>query len=128
MPVFAIIIGVILDALGILAYVLTGMESLTALIPSIFGTIILVCGILALIRPAWRKHAMHVAAAVALLGFVAVMARTGGKIPALFAGEAVEPSATAVWVQLTFALISFIFLMTCIRSFVAARMARISNS
>jgi hypothetical protein len=123
MPVLAIIFGFILDILGVAGFVFTGASQVTALIPSFFGTIILVCGLLALWKGgAVRKHAMHVAAAVGLLGFLGGIIRSGPKLGAVLAGQPVEPSATAVWLQFSFAVICLIFVAACIRSFIQARL------
>jgi hypothetical protein len=123
MPALAIITGAILDAMGILGFVLTGAKSMTALIPSLFGTIIVLCGLIALLRPAARKHAMHSAVAVALVGFLGGILRSGPKLPALFAGQPVEPSAVAIWMQFSFALICLAFVAAGIHSFIKARLA-----
>src|SRR3954471_19647171 len=81
MPKVAIIIGIILDTLGIVTYAGAaagifggGHASPTALIPSVVGTLLLGCGILAS-NPAYLKHAMHAAAALALLGFIGAIMR-----------------------------------------------------
>ena len=121
MPLLTIVTGVILDVIGLAGFVLSGSQSLTALIPCIFGTILLLCGILAMAVPKTRKHAMHAAALVALLGFLAIMGRSGAKLPALFSGQPVEPSATAVSLQLIFAVVCFLYVVACIRSFIEAR-------
>src|SRR5215467_9296051 len=60
--------GLVLAALGVGGYVATGRTSLTALIPLAFGLVLVVCGALAR-REALRKHAMHAAAVLGLLGF-----------------------------------------------------------
>jgi hypothetical protein len=127
MPLFTLVVGVILDAVGIIGFVATGARSITALIPAIFGTLILICGLLAMFRHSWRKHALHVAAAVSLLGFVGVAGRSAKQWPALFAGQPVEPSATALWLQLAFALLCLIYFAACFRSFLQARFNRPAN-
>lgn len=68
MPKITIITGGLLIALGIGAYVLTHSVSVTALIPAFFGIVLLALGGAGLTLEAWRKHAMHAAAAVALFG------------------------------------------------------------
>lgn len=109
--------------MGVIGFVMTGGKSMTALIPSIFGTLVLVCGVVSLVRPAWRKHAMHGAVAVALLGFFGGIARSGPKLPALLAGQPVEPSPIAIWMQFAFALICLVFVAAGVRSFIAARLS-----
>jgi hypothetical protein len=61
----------LLVVLGVAAYLLTGMRSWTALIPSIAGALIGVCGLIAEASPVARKHAMHGAIGLATLGFLA---------------------------------------------------------
>lgn len=128
MPLLAIITGFLLTAIGVAGYFATGAESPTALIPCAFGIILLLSGAVAKFLPSARKHAMHVAALISLLGFAAVMARTGAKIPAFFAGQPVEPSPTAVGFQLVFALVSIVFFFACLQSFVKARLAAKSST
>ena len=62
-----IVFGMLLTLLGLAGYFLTGASSPTALIPAIFGVLLLVLGFLAHFEAA-RKHAMHAAATVALVG------------------------------------------------------------
>jgi uncharacterized membrane protein HdeD (DUF308 family) len=113
-----IIYGLLLIVLGVGSYFVTGQESRTALIPALFGVPILLCGVVAL-RDHLRKHAMHGAAALALLGFL-------GSVPGLlkaftlFGGGEVE-RPNAVIAQATMALLSLVFLVLCIRSFINAR-------
>ena len=126
MAITAIIFGLVMDLMGIGAFVATG--AVTALIPSVFGTLIFVCGILALLRKEWRKHAMHVAAVTAALGFVGAGIRALPKIPQLLAGAPVEPSATAIWMQLVFALLCLVFFIFCFASFLRARAGSGQNS
>jgi len=120
MPVLTIALAAILIVLGLGAYFGSGMASVTALIPSFFGAAFLLCGLLAL-KDGLRKHAMHVAAVLALLGL-------GGsgpglaKLPSLFAGEAERP--TAVIVQSIMAVLLVVFIVLCVRSCIAARRAR----
>jgi len=52
--------GLILIVLGIASYMLTGRTSVTALIPAIFGAVLVVCALIARNENA-RRHAMHAA-------------------------------------------------------------------
>jgi hypothetical protein len=122
MPLFTIIVGVVLDALGIAGFVASG--AYTALIPSVFGTIILICGLLAFLRPGWRRHSLHVAAAVSALGFIAIFARSGKEFPALLTGAETAAPTMALAMQLVFALICLLYFAVCFRSFLQARMAK----
>jgi hypothetical protein len=122
MPAAAIAFGIVLDLLGIGFFVGTGAESLTALIPSVLGTLLVVFGVVGLVRPALRKHMMHAAAAVALLGMLG-SARGLAGLPALVSGQEVARSA-AVAAQSATAFLCAVFLGLCIASFIRARAAR----
>jgi hypothetical protein len=118
LPRLTILYAILLILLGVAGYTLSGAASVTALIPAFFGMPVLVAGLLAL-NEKWRKHAMHAAAALALLGVLGT-ARAAAKIPALLTGgEVARPAAVAA--QLVMLALSAVFLALCIRSFVAAR-------
>ena len=112
--------GVVLIVLGLASYFLTGMVSFTALIPSVFGVVLALCGMIARDERK-RKHAMHGAVLVALLGFA-------GSVPGLlrigqyFDGTAARPAA--VLAQSMMAVLMLIYLVMAIRSFAAARARR----
>ena len=69
MPLATIIVGSLLSLLGVVGYVFSESRSLTALIPLVFGTMLELCGALAL-RPELKKHAMHGASVIALVGIL----------------------------------------------------------
>lgn len=121
MPQITIGLAILLDAIGLGGYLLTGREHLTALIPSIFGTLFLVLGILAL-KQSRLKHSMHAAAVLAL---VTVGGTFKGllELPNLLNGGEVERPAAVLSKSLTAGL-CLIFLGLCIQSFKAARKAR----
>jgi hypothetical protein len=76
MASYAVAFGALLIGLGAWGYL--GAEevhrSVTALIPAFVGLPLLLLGFLAF-KEKMRKHAMHAAAAIGLLGFVAAAAR-----------------------------------------------------
>jgi hypothetical protein len=113
--------GVILLVLGIGGYFGSGMVSLTALIPAAFGLLLLICGVIAR-DPGKRKHAMHFAAMIGLLGFLG-SARGLAKIGAVLAGQPVERQ-NAVIAQAVMAILMLIFVALCVRSFIEARRSR----
>jgi hypothetical protein len=116
--------GLVLAALGLGGYVATGRTSLTALIPLAFGLLLVVCGALAR-REALRRHAMHAAAVLGLLGFLGPLRVLPQMVTLLGGGEGV-PHRAAVLDQLAMMIVCGVFLALCIRSFVAARRARAS--
>jgi hypothetical protein len=68
-PINAILFGAALIAVGVYGFVASGSTHPTALIPAAIGAVLAILGGIALSGGAARKHAMHVAAAVGLLGF-----------------------------------------------------------
>lgn len=118
MPLISMVFGGLMIVLGLTGWVATGMQHGTALIPGGFGLILVLAGALVQSKPEWRKHAMHAAALVALLGLGGT-ARSLGKIPALLAGEAERPAAVAA--QSVMAVLCLVFLALCVKSFIDAR-------
>jgi hypothetical protein len=119
MPNITIGFALALIALGFAGYIPTGAK--TALIPARCGILLLVCGILAK-KDNLRKHAMHGAAMLALLGF---LGSAGGllKLPAALSGAAgIIPAA--VFAKSVMAILMLVFLVLCVRSFIAARKNR----
>jgi hypothetical protein len=117
----AILFGGLLIVLGLGGYFGTGRSSLTALIPAVFGLLLGALGFMAR-DAAKRKTAMHIAAAVALLGFIACVPGLF-KLPMLMAGETIARPA-AVVSQSIMALLTGIFVVLAIKSFRDARKAR----
>lgn len=113
--------GVVLIVLGVAGYLGSGGVSVTALIPAIFGVVLAALGALAR-NEAMRKHAMHGAVLVGLLGFLG-SARGLLQLPALMSGgEVARPTAVAA--QSVMAILMLLFVVLCVRSFIAARAAR----
>jgi hypothetical protein len=123
MPRITLYTGVLLIFTGITFYVLTGSLHPTALIPCWIGLVLAICGSLA---PTGSDRKlmifMHIAVTVALLGFL------GGVVMAIV--ELVKSGGFpllhphAVEEQVLVALICQVFVILCIRSFIAARRAR----
>ena len=110
----------ILIVLGVASYALTGRTSITAMIPAFFGAALVVCALVAR-RDAARRHAMHAAAAIGLLGAVAALARG---VPAVLSGGASRP---AVMSQLVMGVLLLIYVALSVQSFIAARKARLGR-
>lgn len=109
-----IIFAVLLIALGIGTYVGTEFKP-TALIPAGFGVVLLLSGLIAL-KEHLRKHAMHAASMVALLGVVAAV------VSLIVRGSVA--SSVAIAEQVAMALLCGGLLFLCVRSFINARRAR----
>jgi hypothetical protein len=116
MAVTTILFGLLLTLIGFFGYFATGTSSFTALIPAAFGLLLLVLGVIARSEAA-RKHAMHAAAAVALVGFL-------GALMSLLRTPAGVRSDAALYSQLAMLLLTGAFVVLCVRSFMAARRAR----
>lgn len=110
-------IGGILTAAGIIAYVATGAVSVTALIPSFVGVLMLICGFLAR-KPSLHKHSIRAALVVALLGAAGSLMNVV-EIGDLFAGTAENPGAI-VTSLIMFVLLVY-YLVMGVRSFLAVR-------
>jgi hypothetical protein len=115
MPRIAIVIGILLIALGVWSYMAAPVEhrSPTALIPAGEGVLLAICGAVAM-SAGLRMHAMHGAAVVGTFGLLA----------AIGALVARRPHGIALVSMASMALLSLIFVVLCIRSFIAARRAR----
>jgi hypothetical protein len=114
-------VGTVLMLVGVGGYVMTDMVSPTALIPAAIGAVLLALAAWGR-RESARKHAMHAAMLVALLG-VAGSARGLLQLPTLLAGGEVARPA-AVYAQSITAVLLLVLLIAGIRSFIAARRAR----
>ena len=121
MPNTTRLFGLILIVLGVASYVLTGRASVTALIPAMFGAVLLILALIARANEGARKHAMHAAVAVGLIGALAALARG---VPAAMAGAATRP---AVMSQLVMGVLLLIYVALGVQSFIAARKARLGR-
>ena len=124
MPTTTIFCGVLLILIGIIGYgygMTGGAASPTALIPAVLGLILAILGFLAKAKEDLRKHIMHAAVVVGLLGFLGT-ASSFLKIPALLNGTAERPAAIVA--QLATALVCVLFVLLCVRSFADARRNR----
>ncbi len=128
MPLVSIIFGLILVALGLEGYTNTlnlfqvkELHAGTSLIPAGFGAVLVLCGLIAM-NPGLRKHAMHVAAMVALIGFGAGAVMGFPNLASALRNEALRPAA--VKMQSLMGAVCGIFLALCIKSFIDARKRR----
>lgn len=118
MPATTRLVGFLLIVLGIVGYLGTGQTSLTALIPAFFGAVFVLLALAARNESA-RRHAMHAAVAVGLLGLVATLSRL---LPAL--GTPGALSRPAVLSQLVMAVLLTYYVGKGVKSFIDARRAR----
>jgi len=119
MPNTAILFGRLLILLGIIGYgygLYTGNASPTALIPSGFGLVLMVLGHLSNAKENLRKHLMHVAVLVGLIGFIVPLVRIISKIS--------DFSLTfASTMLILMAVLCLAFVVMCVQSFINARKA-----
>ena len=113
-------VGALLSLLGLVAYVVTGMVSLTALIPTFFGVALVLLAQLGKAQ-ARRKLTMHIGVLIALLGFLGSASGIPKVLSLLGGGEVVRPEAAAI--QSLMALICLVYVVMGVRSFIAARRA-----
>ena len=120
MPTTAIWFGRILILLGIVGYgygLLNPPASPTALIPAGFGLILMILGHVSQSKENLRKHLMHVAVLVGLIGFIVPLVRILSKVNDL------KLSFPFV-LQAAMSVICLTFVILCVRSFVTARRLR----
>jgi hypothetical protein len=119
-PVITVIIGLLLTALGLWGRFGTehGHESITSLIPAFVGVPLIFLGLFAL-NERFLKHAMHLAAMLGCLGFLAA----GGRliVKAVRAGTLNDPAG---WSTAAMTGLCGLFVVFCVNSFVAARRRR----
>lgn len=131
MPAVSMVFGLLLIALGIWGYwggVLGLWEPLgfpapeklsgTALIPAVVGVLLLVCGLLAF-KERLLKHAMHGAAMVGLLGFVAA----GWRLVVTLVRQGKIEGVGGVSLA-TMTLLCGVFVALCVNSFIQVRRRR----
>lgn len=117
MTTTAIICGVLLIIIGVAGYIngqATGHASITALIPAFFGAALAVLGGIGKTSESMRKHMMHVAVLIALIGFLL----TAGRLVMKMSELTMTP---AVLSQIAMALICLVFVVLSIKSFRDAR-------
>ena len=118
MPRITIFLGIVLTVAGIGGWLGSGMESWTALIPSIFGIIFIIIGWQAN-NEKLRKHLIHGALILALLG---IIGSVGGVRPFIeyLGGEEIErPLAAGMQSLMTLLCAGYVILG--IKSFIDAR-------
>ncbi|MFN7270854.1 MAG: hypothetical protein ACK51K_02250 [Gammaproteobacteria bacterium] len=118
MPKATLVFAALLIALGAGAFTISG--SRTALLPAVVGGALAVLAGLALAFAGARRHLMHVAAVVALLGASAPAAA--------LAIRAAQMSPLALGVNVGMLALSAALLAMMVRSFIAARRSAAAGS
>jgi hypothetical protein len=116
----AVVFGILLIAVGAWGYLTSEQAdlSITALIPAFIGLPLVVLGLLAL-KDSFRKHAMHIASALGLIGFLA----SAGRLVQKSISDGFALGKATLSTSLT-ALLCAAFVGLCVKSFIDARRAR----
>lgn len=120
MPGTTILFGLLLIGQGLFAYFVLAdadSKSITPLIPAMLGVPLTLLGLMAL-SPGMRKHAMHIAMLLGLLGVVGSLYRP---VSTAVSGGDVAWISSAVLMQFTMAVICLVYLFLGVRSFIRAR-------
>jgi hypothetical protein len=120
MPSVSITCGMLLILIGVVGYaygMTSGHASITALIPAAFGIVLLILGFVAKSSDGLRKHLMHAAVIVGLIGFLIPAWRLLSKISEI-------TMSAAFLSQLSMALVCLVFVILAVRSFIEARRNR----
>ena len=126
MAKLTILFGVALIAVGAWGFFATGAIHPTALIPAYFGLALSWAGGLAIAQPGKRMLWMHIAVTVGLLGFLGAGAMAIVELVKAHGAPLAHPVAAED--QAAMAAICLVFVGLCVRSFIAARRDRLSNS
>jgi hypothetical protein len=116
-----LVFAVLLIALGLAGYFGTGSLHPTALIPAWIGLALGFGGLFAISpNEGRRKLFMHINVTIGLLGFIgSTVEAIRGYMHAKSAG--VEPDQIALASKVTLALLLLVYVILCVRSFIAAR-------
>lgn len=114
--------GVLLVLLGVIFFWITGHTAFTALIPAGFGIVLAILGMVARTEDTKiRMIIMHIAVTIGLLGFLFPAIRA---LKAYLSGPILLPLAFRE--EVLMAAICLIYTWLCVRSFIAARRARVA--
>jgi len=108
-------------ALGSVAMIAVPPPGLTAMLPAVIGAVFVILGLLAR-KPELKKHVMHAAAMLAVIGVLVAFPAAAD----VFRPAAGVPAAerVVVYTQSLMACVCVVFLVAALRSFIAARRAR----
>jgi len=127
MPTSTVIFGSALVLLGLGGFLATGARAATALIPLFLGVPVVILGGVALKgSERARRHSMHAAVLLALLGFLGSAPGLIGIARLLGGGDVKRPAAAVM--QGAMALICLVFIVLGVRSFLIARARRRRNT
>lgn len=124
MTKLTIVFGVVLIILGVAVFIATGSQAPTALIPAYFGGLLAILGMLANTPDGRRRMLfMHIAVTVGLIGFIFPGWRGASDLIGKAQGHPIL-RPVAMQEELAMAGICLVFVLLCVRSFIAARRQR----
>jgi membrane-bound ClpP family serine protease len=116
--------GVLLIAIAGWGFMATGSEHPTALIPAGFGLVFVLFGVLSNSSdPKKRMLWMHISVTVALLLFIFLI-KSDFQVFELARGANNLPHPVAIEEKAAASLLSLLYVLFCVRSFILARRAR----
>jgi len=123
MPIITVVFGLLLSCLTVFVLVYTGrVESFSIFIPTIVGAPLILLGLFSLLKPGLRKHLMHAAVTLGLLGALAALGRGIPQILKVLRQETVDwLPVSMVWAMV---ILCVTYVLLCIESFISARKAR----
>jgi hypothetical protein len=120
-----VLFGILLVLLGGASFVLTGYKFPTSLIPVAFGILLVIFGLLAETPESRRRMLfMHIAVTVGLLGFLATAPALFQLVPLIKATK-LFPYPAAIEEKAAMSALLLIYVVLCVRSFIAARRSRV---
>jgi hypothetical protein len=124
MAKLTIMFGLVLILVGIFGFVATGHHAPTALIPTYVGIVLAILGALANTEDAKKRMLfMHIAVTIGLLGFLGTAKSVVDYIQ-MARGAVQFPHPIAVEEKAAMSGVLLVFVILCVRSFIAARRAR----
>jgi membrane-bound ClpP family serine protease len=126
MAKLTIVFGILLILIGVTGFVVTGSTHPTALIPAAAGVLFIIFGTLANSENSKKRMLwMHIAVTVALLLFLGLI-RADIDVIRLSRGVSF-PHPVAVLEKSATSLLCLLYVLLCVRSFIAARRLRTLN-
>ncbi len=124
MAKLTVVFGIVLILLGGASFVLTGHKFPTSLIPAAFGILFIAFGSMAETPDARRRALfMHISVTLGLLGFLST-AKSLFQAVQLVKGTLL-PNHPAIEEKAAMSALMLIYVLLCVRSFIAARRTRV---
>lgn len=106
-------VGFILFILGLVSYVLSGMASVTALIPSILGAILAIFGIL-IYKKIYTEISIYISGIISIIGLLGSLRGIPQTVTFISGGEVTRP--LAVISQTITVILAFILIIAIIKN------------